>query len=105
MAIRAPDCSKRPSLLNLSLSHLAHRFTEEVGISPFQYAKLISLCKARELIETTHLSIKQIASTAGYSSPSRFAIDFQKAMGASPTRHRARSLFISDTPPNSDSRI
>jgi two-component system response regulator YesN len=76
---------------NVSLSRLCHVFSSEVGISVVQYAKHLKLMKAKELIETTHSSIKEIALTVGYTSPGRFALDFKKALAASPIEHRARS--------------
>lgn len=76
---------------NLSRSRLCHIFSSELGVSVVQYAKQLRLRKAKELIETTHSSIKEIALTVGYTSPGRFAVDFKKALAASPTEYRARS--------------
>src|SRR5262249_1125372 len=64
--------------VNVSLSRLCHIFSSEVGMSAVQYAKHVKLSKAKELIETTHSSIKEIALTVGYTSPGRFAIDFRR---------------------------
>jgi transcriptional regulator GlxA family with amidase domain len=75
---------------SLSLSRLRHIFSIEVGISVVQYDKHLKLKKAKELIETTQSSIKEIALTVGYTSQSRFAVDFKRAAAASPTAHRAR---------------
>jgi AraC-like DNA-binding protein len=49
--------------------------------------------KARELLETTSLSIKEIRLRVGMSDESHFTRYFKKAIGVTPSRHRAKALF------------
>ncbi|MBV9959519.1 MAG: helix-turn-helix domain-containing protein [Acidobacteria bacterium] len=77
--------------VNLSISHLRHLFKAETGMSPAQYLKAQRLRKAKDLLETTFLSIKEIMRATGASDKSRFAQDFRKAYGLTPTRYREQS--------------
>lgn len=74
--------------VNLSASRLRHLFSTETGTSPGQYLKSIRIRKAKEMLETTFLSVKQIMSLVGFVDRKHFACDFKKAYGASPTEYR-----------------
>ncbi len=62
----------------LSASRFAHLFTHEVGTSPAQHLKRLKLERARELLETTHHSVKRIASDVGAGDVSHFVRDFAR---------------------------
>ena len=51
--------------VTLSPSRLRHLFKVEVGMSPAKYRKMLRLQRARELMDTTSLSIKEIRNTVG----------------------------------------
>jgi AraC family transcriptional regulator of arabinose operon len=51
--------------LNISSSRLRHLFKDEVGTSPIQYQKTLRLQKAKHLLETTFLTIKEIMLQVG----------------------------------------
>lgn len=88
---------KLAHLVNLSASRLQHLFKAETGMSLTQYLKSLRLERARELLETTFLSVKQIMTTAGLNNKSHFVKDFKKAYGMSPTRYRREiTTFLSD---------
>ncbi len=74
--------------VNLSASRLRHLFTTETGTSPAQYLKSIRIRKAKEMLETTFLSVKQIMSLVGFVDRKHFACDFKKTYGTSPTEYR-----------------
>lgn len=57
-------------------------------MSPTQYLKSIRIRKAKELLETTFMSVKQIMSVVGIGDRNHFAHDFKKAYGLSPTEYR-----------------
>jgi transcriptional regulator GlxA family with amidase domain len=78
--------------VNLSSSRLRHLFKTETGLSSVQYLKARRLQKAKELIETTFLSMKQIMNMVGLRDKGHFAKDFKKAYGVTPAQHRARTL-------------
>ncbi|MFY9571779.1 MAG: helix-turn-helix domain-containing protein, partial [Blastocatellia bacterium] len=58
--------------VGLTRSRLSHLFKTQVGTSPMQYLKSARLEKARELLETSLMSVKEIASEIGYNDCTRF---------------------------------
>ena len=94
------DPSKEHTLGNLSLavnisaSRLRHLFKDEVGITPTQYLKDFRMRAARELVETTALSMKQIMINVGINDKSHFLRDFKKTFGMTPVQ--CRLLYRSD---------
>src|SRR5688500_20149598 len=65
-------------MVNLSPSRLRHIFRMEVGMSLAQYVKLLRLNRARELLESTFLSVKQIQVITGMNDESHFFRDFKR---------------------------
>jgi AraC-like DNA-binding protein len=74
--------------LNISSSRLRHLFTYEMGISPAQYQKALRLQKAKHLLETTFLNVKEIMLQVGIKDESNFVRDFKRYYGVSPTMYR-----------------
>lgn len=77
--------------VNLSSSRLRHLFKTEVGISPAQYLKTLRMQKAKDLIETTFLNMKQIMNRIGVGDKRHFAKDFKKIYGLTPAQYRGYS--------------
>ncbi|MCU1267476.1 MAG: transcriptional regulator, AraC family [Acidobacteria bacterium] len=77
-------------IVNLSPSRLRHVFKAETGQSPTHYRNTLRMQQARNLIETTFLSIKEIMLKAGIKNKSQFARDFKRAYGLTPVVYRAR---------------
>jgi len=77
--------------VNLSRSRLTHLFHADVGCSPARYLREARLDRARQLVEQTSLSVKEIMARVGFNDPSHFTRDFAKRHGASPRRIRARA--------------
>jgi transcriptional regulator GlxA family with amidase domain len=76
--------------VNLSSSRFRHLFKKETGTTPAQYLKALRMRRAKELVETTFLNIKQIMSSIGVRDKRHFAKDFERTYGVTPTQHRAR---------------
>lgn len=76
--------------VNLSDSRLAHLFRRDVGTSPQRFLKTVRLRRARQLLETTFLSVKQVMAQVGFNDPSHFVRDFEKIFGESPCKYRKR---------------
>lgn len=74
--------------VNLSLPYLHHLFKAEMGASPWLYLHSLRLEKARELLVTTMLSVKQIMIRVGMKDKSHFGRQFKKAYGQSPGQYR-----------------
>ena len=58
------------------------------GMSPYQYVLVRRIARARDLIETTRLSLAEIAYRSGFSSQSHMTDVFTKRVGASPGKLR-----------------
>jgi len=78
--------------VNLSPSRFRHLFKDATGLSLKQYFKLLRMRKAKELLETTLLSVKQIMSIIGVQDRSHFIRDFKRAYGFTPTQYREQHL-------------
>lgn len=77
--------------VNLSVSRLRHLFKKETGMSVVQYVKRLRLKKAKDLIESSRLSIKQVMVEVGIKDKSNFTRDFKKTYGLSPAQCRKDS--------------
>ena len=77
--------------VNLSVWRLSHIFTSEVGTSPMQYLRQLRMDRAKYLLETSFLSVKEIAYQVGLKDESHFVRDFKKVYGDAPTRYRLRA--------------
>jgi AraC family transcriptional regulator, arabinose operon regulatory protein len=77
--------------LNLSSSRFRHLFTQSIGISPTRYVKAIRLTRAKSLMETSFLTVKEVMAAVGYSDISHFVRDYKASFGETPSQSR-RSL-------------
>lgn len=75
-------------VVRLSPTHLAHLFTARLGISPIRYLRRIRLEHARRLLETTELTVNEIAARTGFTDPLYFRRMFKQATGSTPTAMR-----------------
>ena len=75
-------------LVNLSPSRLQHLFKTDTETSPAKYFKSLRLRRARELIETTFLTTKQIMIRLGINDESHFVRDFKDTFGLPPAHYR-----------------
>ena len=63
-------------------------FKQYLNMSPIDYLNSFRLEKGMELLRQTDLSITEISSACGFSSPSYFAERFLMAKGCTPTQYR-----------------
>src|SRR2546423_534529 len=75
-------------LVNLSQGRLAHLFKSEMHLSIQQYVTQLRLIKAKGQLESTFLSVKEIAALVGFSSVARFIVTFKNSVGATPSQYR-----------------
>lgn len=75
--------------VHLSPSHLRQVFKTETGASLGRYFRELRMQRAKELFETTFLSVKEVAARVGITCVSHFVRDFEKAFGMTPTRYVA----------------
>jgi len=73
--------------VRLSPSRLRHLFKDETGKSLARYRKELQLERAKHLLETTFLSVKEVAASVGINGISHFFRDYKKAYGTSPSEY------------------
>lgn len=72
----------------LSESHFRQRFHQEMGISPSDFIARRRVMRAKTLLQTTSLSITEIAFQLGFQSSPYFAAVFKKLTGNTPSQFR-----------------
>jgi AraC family transcriptional regulator, arabinose operon regulatory protein len=87
---------------NLSRSRFAHLFRLHTGVPPGKYLRDVRFARARTLLETTFLSIKEVMAEVGFHDPSHFSRDFQAAFGVSPSQWRKRVVEDATRPRATD---
>jgi transcriptional regulator GlxA family with amidase domain len=78
------------SRVSMSPRHFARVFRAEVGCTPASYVEQVRVEVARRLLETTALSVDEVAATAGFGTPETLRRSFARRVGASPTEYRDR---------------
>ncbi|MEV0021269.1 helix-turn-helix domain-containing protein [Streptomyces atroolivaceus] len=73
---------------SMSVRTFTRRFREEVGISPGQWLAQQRVERARQLLESTDLSVDQVARDAGFGTATSLRQHVQAALGVSPTVYR-----------------
>ena len=66
------------------------RFQKTTGLTPTEYVQYLKVQKAREHLEFTTLSMKEISWKVGYEDVGAFRKTFQKLIGLSPADYRGR---------------
>lgn len=74
--------------LGVSYSNFRRLFKEYTGLSPATYQQELRLLRAKELLTTTDLSIKEIAYRLNFDSPDYFSTKFKAKMGMKPSELR-----------------
>jgi AraC-like DNA-binding protein len=77
---------------HLSISRLSHLFKAQTGFTVENYRRHCRFQAAARMLETTDLSIKEIAYAVGYHHTSSFVRAFTLRSGASPNSYRKRQL-------------
>lgn len=74
--------------IGLSRSRLYRLFMEHLGMSPADYLTRFRMERAQALLESTHLPVKAVAFSVGYSDPLYFSRRFRESSGMSPGEYR-----------------
>jgi transcriptional regulator GlxA family with amidase domain len=77
----ASQASTSPRTLN-------RRFKEQTGTTPLQWLLDARIRDAQELLETTTLSVDEVATTVGFDGPSSFRERFRRTVGVGPRAYR-----------------
>jgi transcriptional regulator GlxA family with amidase domain len=80
---------------SISRTYLCRLFKAETGASPAQYLQTLRMKAAGRLLATTHMTIKEIMLTVGYTHKSLFMGHFKKAHGRTPSEYRMKHVAAS----------
>ena len=78
------------NLSGLPERSFVRRFLKATGMSPLDYAHALRLEEAKQMLETTDLSVEAIANEAGYEDTSFFGRLFRRKTGLTPAQYRVR---------------
>ncbi|MGY4691462.1 AraC family transcriptional regulator [Salibacterium sp. K-3] len=78
----------------LSESHLSLLFRQHLKMAPMEYVRTVRMQKARELLLTTNMPLKQIAETIGIDDQSQLSRSFRQTVGVSPAEYRRKGDYI-----------
>jgi AraC-like DNA-binding protein len=76
------------SHINISTSHLSRLFKQRTACPPHEFIVLARITRAKQMLCTTSLSVKEIAYAVGYNSEVNFITSFTAKVGASPGNFR-----------------
>lgn len=74
--------------VDISPYYFSKIFKEETGENFIEYVTNIRIAKAKELLQTSDLSIKEICGEVGYADPNYFSRTFKKNVGVTPTEYK-----------------
>lgn len=72
----------------MSVSNLAHKFKNAIGVSPIEYCNLLRLSRAKKQLEETNLSLNEIAAANGFCDSNYLGRLFKKHYGIAPVSYR-----------------
>lgn len=84
--IRLADVAKK---FGMSVRTFNRRFKDATGTTPLQYLQTLRMDMAKDLLQTTNLSIAEIAWQVGYQDLGYFAQLFRKQLAVTPGEYRA----------------
>ncbi|MBP5454851.1 MAG: helix-turn-helix transcriptional regulator, partial [Lachnospiraceae bacterium] len=74
--------------VNISSYYLSRIFKENTKENFIDYLTKLRIEKAKDLLNTTQYSMKEICTMCGYSDPNYFSKSFRKNVGVTPTEYR-----------------
>ena len=80
--------------VHLSADRVRQLFKVDIETSPSRYLRQLRLKRAKELFETTFLSVKEVAARVGIAGINYFTREFKKAYRTTPARYAARHRKI-----------
>ena len=63
-------------------------FKEESGYNFIEYLTNVRMDRAKELLDNSDLSMKEICAMCGYTDPNYFSRSFKKNVGVTPTEYK-----------------
>ena len=85
--IEAADMAEH---VHLSVSQLQREFSKNFGITPIRYLREVRIGVVRHLLESSDLSLAQIAAQCGFYDQSHLTRHFKSSTGLTPSKYRQR---------------
>jgi AraC-like DNA-binding protein len=100
---------KLAAMVNVSPSHFFALFKRHTGFSPIDFFIRLRMSRARELLDHTAASVKEVAAALGYDDPFYFSRVFKAVYHQAPTLYRQRSRdergVATNAPPGAPARV
>ncbi|MEO8883098.1 MAG: AraC family transcriptional regulator [Devosia sp.] len=80
-------------MAGLSRAHFVRQFTRLAGEPPSEYVFRSRMARAARLLQSSNLSVLEIALSLGFADPNYFTKAFRRAFDVSPTEFRRFGLF------------
>ena len=81
--------------LHLSSSRLRHLFKQHTGVPPGKWLKQFRLQRAKQVLENSFLSVKEVVALVGMNDVSHFDRDFKNLYGKTPSQVRGKRIHTS----------
>jgi len=88
------DIPKLAEKLGFSEKYFISAFKSEVGDSPYSYLTKLRISQGKVLLETTNLSIQEIAKKCGFDRTNSFSSLFKSSTGKTPNQYREEMRTI-----------
>ncbi|MBK4346642.1 AraC family transcriptional regulator [Lacisediminihabitans changchengi] len=85
--VQVPDLAR---LVGVSPSHLSGLFHRATGGGVLAHHTALRMARARQLLDSTSMTVAAIGADVGYTDPFYFSRHFQKMHGVSPTEYRSQ---------------
>jgi AraC family transcriptional regulator of arabinose operon len=82
----------------LSVSRLGNLFQQQVGTTLRRYHETLQMNRAVQLLDTTLLSVKEIAAQVGFENPFYFTLRFKRYTSKSPREYRRSAAKVPRKP-------
>ena len=76
------------ALVGYTEYYLTHKFKEETGLSVTNYVKFAKVERAKVLLKSTPLSVREISEQLGFATRNYFSAVFQQVTGKTPMEFR-----------------
>ncbi len=85
------------AIAGMSRAHFSRLFTRSEGVPPAEYVLQHRMRRAAKLLtRSDRLSIKEVATAAGFPDSNYFAKSFRRVYGASPSEFRTTGMYASE---------
>jgi AraC-like DNA-binding protein len=87
---KSPTIPDLAALCGISPRQLTRSFKASIGVTIHNYIREVRLERAKTLLASSGLSLKEISAEAGFAGASHFAAEFRHAVGCPPSEYRAQ---------------